>query len=158
HPARLAEADEEIHVLGAGLLLDDVLEQEVPGVRIRAAAVHDRAPPRELRDVLVVLADPLAELGAGQLSVDPLLGDRVQPAVPGVDGVLELGPERARVGHDATPTCASGGALATAITARYRSTTPPCPPGALPGCGGSPSREILRPRVDLPHQRPGLGV
>src|SRR5207244_3773918 len=99
HAARLGEADQEIHVLGSRLLLDDVLEQEVARVRVRALAVHGGAPPRELRHVLVVLRRPRAELGARQLALHPLLGERVQPAVPGIDGGLELLTERARRGH-----------------------------------------------------------
>src|SRR2546425_4969398 len=99
HAARLGEADQEIHVLGSRLLLDDVLEQEVARVRVRALAVHGGAPPRELRHVLVVLCRPRAELGARQLALHPLLGERVQPAVPGIDGGLELLTERARRGH-----------------------------------------------------------
>src|SRR2546426_12417440 len=98
-PLRLGEADQEIHVLGSRLLLDDVLEQEVARVRVRALAVHGGAPPRELRHVLVVLRRPRAELGARQLALHPLLGERVQPAVPGIDGGLELLTERARRGH-----------------------------------------------------------
>src|SRR5213595_124163 len=62
-------------------------------------SVHGGAPPRELRHVLVVLRRPRAELGARQLALHPLLGERVQPAVPGVDGGLELLPERTRRGH-----------------------------------------------------------
>src|SRR2546427_5188621 len=58
-----------------------------------------RSPPRELRHVLVVLCRPRAELGARQLARHPLLGERVQPAVPGIDGGLELLTERARRGH-----------------------------------------------------------
>src|SRR5215470_6884886 len=101
--ARLAEADQEIHVLGAGLLLDDVLEQEVARVRVGAAAVDGRAPAGELRDVLVVLANPGAELPASQLPVYPLLGEGIHATVAGVDGLLELGPERAHGGHTAPP-------------------------------------------------------
>src|SRR3989475_11443120 len=86
-------------VLGSRLLLDDVLEQEVARVRVRALAVHGGAPPRELRHVLVVLCRPRAELGARQLALHPLLGERVQPAGPGIDGGLELLTERARRGH-----------------------------------------------------------
>ena len=103
HPAGLAEADEEVHVLGAGFLLDDVLEQEVARVRIRAVAVDGGAPPRELRHVLVVLADPGAELGAGQLAIDPLLGEGIDAAMAGIHGVLELGAERARAAHGGSP-------------------------------------------------------
>jgi hypothetical protein len=68
-------------VLGAGLLLDDVLEQEVARIRVRALAVDGRAPARELRDVLVVLRGPRAELGAGQLALDPLFREWVEAAV-----------------------------------------------------------------------------
>src|SRR5256885_3595189 len=39
HAARLGEADQEVDVLGARLLLDDVLEQEVARVGIGALAV-----------------------------------------------------------------------------------------------------------------------
>jgi len=49
-------------VLDARLLLDDVLEQEVARVGVGALGVDGRAPARELRDVLVVLADPGTEL------------------------------------------------------------------------------------------------
>src|SRR6266850_6341535 len=48
HAARLAEADQEVDVLGAGFLLDDVLEQEVARVGVRALGVDGRAPAREL--------------------------------------------------------------------------------------------------------------
>src|SRR3989441_3098192 len=99
HVARLCEADKEIHGLGSRLLLDEVLEQEVARIRVRALAVHGGAPPRELRHVLVVLRRPRAELGARQLALHPLLGERVQPAVSGIDGGLELLAERARRGH-----------------------------------------------------------
>src|SRR5262249_1816875 len=77
----------------------DVLEQEVAGVGVPALAVHGGAPAGELRDVLVVLAGPLGELGAGELAAHPLLGEGVQAAVPRVDGVLELGAKRAHLGH-----------------------------------------------------------
>jgi len=60
----LREADEEIDVLGARLFLDDVLQQEVARAGIEAVAVDGRAPAGELRDVLVVLRRPRAELVA----------------------------------------------------------------------------------------------
>ena len=88
--ARLREADQQIDVLGAGLFLDDVLEQEIPRVRIRAPAVHRGAPARELRDVLIVLGRPRPELGPRQLAFHPLLRERIQAAVAGADGGLEL--------------------------------------------------------------------
>src|SRR5215831_19247525 len=86
HPARLREADQEIDVLHARLLLDDVLEQEIARVRVRALRVYRGAPPRELRHVLVVLTRPRAELLAAELALDPFLGERIQPAVPGLHG------------------------------------------------------------------------
>src|SRR2546422_215266 len=70
--AGLGEPDQEVHVLGPRLLLDDVLQQKVARVRVRALSVHRRAPARELGDVLVVLARPRPELGSGQLAVAPL--------------------------------------------------------------------------------------
>jgi hypothetical protein len=82
-------------VLGSGLFFDDVLEQEIPGVRIRALAVHRGAPARELRHVLVVLGRPRPELGAIQLAPDPLLRERIQAAVAGDDGGFEPRAERA---------------------------------------------------------------
>src|SRR5436309_2185427 len=88
--ARLREADQQVDVLGAGLFLDDVLEQEVPRVRIRALAVYGGAPARELRDVLVMLRRPGAELGTRELTLHPLLREGVQAAVAGADGTLEL--------------------------------------------------------------------
>src|SRR5262249_35260870 len=91
--ARLAEADQQIDVLGPRFLLDDVLEQKVTRVRVRALGVDGRAPARELRDVLIVLAHPGAELLTRELTVDPALGERIHPAVPRGDGVLELGTE-----------------------------------------------------------------
>ena len=80
-------------MLGARLFLDDVLEQEVAGVRIRALAVHGGAPAGELRDVLMVLGRPGAELRPRQLTLDPLLRERIQAAVPSADGGLELDAE-----------------------------------------------------------------
>src|SRR2546428_11107180 len=84
--ARLREADQQVDVLGAGLFLDDVLEQEVPRVRIRALAVDGGAPTRELRDVLVMLGRPGAELGTREITLHPLLRERVQAAVAGAGG------------------------------------------------------------------------
>src|SRR5262249_19558556 len=101
--ARFGEADQEIDVLRAGLFLDDVLQQEVPCVLVRAVAVDRRAPARELRDVLVVLRGPEAELGPRQLAVHPLLRERVHPAVPGVDRGFELLPEWTRLSHGLSP-------------------------------------------------------
>src|SRR4029453_1887257 len=97
HAARFAEAGQQVYVLNAAILLDDVLEQEGARLGVGSIAVPRRAPAGELRDVLVVLADPRSELGAGQLAVDPLLGERVHPAVAGVDGRLELSAERTHV-------------------------------------------------------------
>jgi hypothetical protein len=86
------------------LLLDDVLEQEVAGVGIGALGVDGRAPAWELRHVLVVLAHPGAQLGSRELALHPLLGERIEAAVAGVDGILQLATERARFGvHGAPP-------------------------------------------------------
>jgi len=57
-PARLGEADQQIDVLGAGFFLDDVLEQEIARVGVRALTVHRGAPAGKLRDVLMVLGRP----------------------------------------------------------------------------------------------------
>src|ERR1051326_2839292 len=100
-PARFAEADEQVDVLHAALLLDDVLEQEIARVGVRASREDGRAPLRELANVLEVLAHPLAQLLPRQLAVDPRVRERVHAAVPRVDGVLELGAECA--GHDVLP-------------------------------------------------------
>src|SRR3989449_1683608 len=102
--ARLREADQQVDVLGAGLFLDDVLEQEVPRVRIRALAVYGGAPARELRDVLVMLGRPGAELGTRELTLHPLLRERVQAAVAGADGALELCAELT-LAHRLLPRC-----------------------------------------------------
>ena len=48
HAARLREADQQVDVLGAGFLLDDVLEQEIPRVRVGALTVHRGASAGEL--------------------------------------------------------------------------------------------------------------
>src|SRR5206468_12979519 len=93
--ARLAEANQEVDVLGARFLLDDVLEQEVARVGVGAVGVDGRAPERELRDVLVVLTDPGAELLPRELAAHPALREGVQAAVAGGDGILELGAELA---------------------------------------------------------------
>src|SRR5262250_3914216 len=104
HPARLREADQEIDVLHSRLLLDDVLEQEIARVRVRALRVHRGAPPRELRHVLVVLARPRAELLAAELALDPFLGERIHPAVPGLHGALEaLAEGTLGLAHDQPP-------------------------------------------------------
>src|SRR5207247_10221200 len=55
---------------------------------------------RELRNVLMMLADPRAQLLARQLAVDPALGERIHPAVSRGHGVLELG---AKFVHDSPP-------------------------------------------------------
>src|SRR2546427_8214587 len=88
-----------------------------------------RSPPRELRHVLVVLCRPRAELGARQLARHPLLGERVQPAVPGIDGGLELLTERARRGHGrllfiGSPRTA-GGSITDSPRLRLRLALPP---------------------------------
>src|SRR5712692_6443295 len=44
HSAGLRKPDEQVHMLGSRLLLDDVLEQEVSGVGVRAVAVDRGAP------------------------------------------------------------------------------------------------------------------
>src|SRR4029077_17876563 len=86
-------------VLGAGLLLDDVLEQEVPRVAVRALGVDGRAPSGKLRDVLVMLGRPRSELGARQLTLHPLLRERVETAVARVDRRFQLFPELAVLAH-----------------------------------------------------------
>src|SRR5712691_10314630 len=53
------------------------------------ATVYGGAPARELRDVLVMLGRPGAELGTRELTLHPLLRERVQAAVAGADGALE---------------------------------------------------------------------
>src|SRR5205814_6350396 len=87
-------------VLDARLLLDDVLEEEVARVGVGALGVDGRAPARELRDVLVMLADPGPELLPRELAAHPALGERIQPAVTRGDGVLEL---TAELAHDSPP-------------------------------------------------------
>src|SRR5206468_10345410 len=89
HSARLSEADEQFDVLHPRLLLDDVLEEKITGIRVGALRVHRGAPPSELRDVLVVLTGPGAELLAAQLALHPLLGEGIHPAVLGLDGGLQ---------------------------------------------------------------------
>src|SRR6266536_3462721 len=89
HSAGFREANEKIDVLDSRFLLDDVLEQKIAGVRVGALGIDGGAPPRELRDILVVLAGPRAELLAAQLSFDPLLGEGIHAAVLGLDGGLE---------------------------------------------------------------------
>src|SRR5436189_1743678 len=69
HATRLGEADEEIDVLHAGFLLDDVLQQEVTRVGVRTFRVDGGTPARELRDVLVVLGRPGAELRPRELAL-----------------------------------------------------------------------------------------
>jgi hypothetical protein len=101
--AGLTEADEQVDVLGPRLLLDDVLEQEIARVGVGALGVDGRAPARELRHVLVVLAHPGAELVSRQLALHPRLGERVQAAVAGVDGVLELAAELALLSAHGPP-------------------------------------------------------
>src|SRR5207244_3365150 len=93
--ARVAEADQEVDVLGARFLLADGLEQEVARVGVGAVGVDGRAPARELRDVLIVLTDPGAELLPRELAAHPALREGVQAAVAGGDGILELGAELA---------------------------------------------------------------
>ena len=95
HPAGFRKADQQVDMLHPRFFFNDVLEQEIPRVRIRALSVDGRAPARELRDVLVVLRGPRAELRPRQLPLDPLLGEGVHPAVLGGDGGLEALAERA---------------------------------------------------------------
>src|SRR5919201_5052922 len=83
HPARLAETNQQVDVLGARFFLDDVLQQEIPRVGVRTLGVHGGTPARKLRHVLIMLADPGPELLARQLAVDPALGERIHPAVAG---------------------------------------------------------------------------
>src|SRR5215470_9315927 len=100
HPAGLAESDQQVDVLRTRFFFDDVLEQEITRVRVGALGVDGRAPARELRNVLVMLAHPRAELRARQLAVHPPLGERIHAAVAGGHGVLELGAE---FGHGSPP-------------------------------------------------------
>src|SRR5262249_16896584 len=94
----------------------------------------------ELGDVLVVLADPRAQLVPAQLALHPLLGERGQAAVPGADGLLEPGAELARGGahDDLLPSDGPGARNLTGRPERVKG-------GRVPDSAGSPPGGLARP-------------
>src|SRR3989442_1678752 len=119
--ARPAEGDQEVDVLGARFLLDDGLEQEVARVGVGALGVDGRAPARELRDVLVVLTDPGAELLPRELAAHPALREGVHAAVAGGGGLLPL---RGGLARGAPPPGRGGGSRVRGREARGRPSSP----------------------------------